>query len=374
VVVRSVQSSRDLRALIDLPYRLYAADPLWAPPLRQEIRTLLRRRNNPFFQHGDAELFLARRGGEVVGRIAAVTNQLHNETQRDRVGFFGFFESIDDQAVTDELLAAAARWVAQRGHDTLRGPASYSVNHEYGLLVDGYDSPPPLLTPYNPPYYAALLERSGLRKAKDLWGYQVGSLDLHASPPDRLSRGARAVARRLGLTVRRIDLHHLDREAETIRRVMNACWRENWGFVPITHDEVRQLTKQLRPIVIPDMVPFVEKDGETVGFALAVPDINHLLRSNRSGRAFPAALKILWSVWRRSIPRLRILLLGILPEYRGKGVDAMLWHAIWSRTEQNGFKWAEASWVLEDNVPMNNALERMTFSRYKTFRIYERAL
>jgi GNAT superfamily N-acetyltransferase len=374
VVVRSVQSPHDLRAFIDFPYSLYAANPLWAPPLRQEVRTLLRRRNNPFFEHGDAELFLARRGGEVVGRIAAITNQLHNETQQDRVGFFGFFESIDDQAVADELLNAAARWVTQHGHDTLRGPASYSVNHEYGLLVDGFESPPPLLTPYNPPYYATLLEHSGLRKAKDLWGYQVGSLDQHAAAPDRLSRGAQAVARRLGLTVRHIDMRNLDREADTIRRVLNACWADNWGFVPVTCSEMRQLTKELKPIVVPDMIPFVEKDGEAVGFALGVPDINHLLRSNRSGRAFPVALRILWSVWRRSIPRLRILLLGILPEYRARGVDAMLWHEIWSRTEQNGFKWAEASWILEDNAPMNNALERMSFSRYKTYRVYERSL
>ena len=374
MAVRSVQNSRDLRAFIDFPYRLHADDPVWAPPLRSEVRALLARRNNPFFEHGDAELFLAERDGAVVGRVAAITNHLHNETHRDRTGFFGFFECSEDPAVARELLDAAAAWAARRNHDRLRGPASYSLNHECGLLVDGFESPPVMLMPHNPRYYAELLEAAGLRKAKDLWAYEVGHPDRHEPAPERLTRGVKAVVRRLGLTVRNIELRDLEQEAETIRFILNACWAGNWGFVPITRAEMRQLTTQLKPIVVPDMVPIVEKDGEPVGFALAVPDLNHVLRGNRSGRMLPAVPKILWGVWRRRIPRLRVLLLGILPEYRGKGVDALLWHQIWSRSEANGFRWAEASWVLEDNAGMNNALQRMGFTHYKTYRIYERSL
>jgi GNAT superfamily N-acetyltransferase len=370
--VRTVRSSRDLRAFIDFPYRHYARDPLWVPPLRREVRSLLSRRHNPFFDHGEAAYFVAERNGEVVGRIAAIDNQLHTETHRDGVGFFGLFECIDDSSVAAELLRAASDWIGRRGLATLRGPVTFSVNQECGLLVAGYDTPPALMMPHNPPYYGRLLQQAEFRKIKDLWVYEVGGPDLDPPVPERISGRMQRIAERSGIRLRPIDMGHLDREAERIRLVFNAAWAENWGFVPLTGGEVGQMVKQLKSIVIPELVPVAEKDGEMIGFALTVPDLNQVLRSNRSGRLLPVLPKLLWSLWRRKFYRLRVLLLGVLPEYRSRGIDAMLWHWIWSRVARNGIRWGEAGWILEDNAAMKNATERMGFRRYKTYRLFDR--
>ncbi|TNF72864.1 MAG: N-acetyltransferase, partial [Acidobacteria bacterium] len=188
--VRSVQSPQDLKAFIDLPYRLHRDDPLWVPPFRQDVRTLLSKKKNPFFDHGDAVYFVAERDGRVAGRIAAITNRLHNDTHGDRVGFFGFFECENDQATADTLISAAAAWAVEQGHDTLRGPMSFSVNDECGLLIDGFDTPPYLMMPHNPPYYQELIETAGFSKVKDLWAFMGGPKDTGIAVPERLDRAA----------------------------------------------------------------------------------------------------------------------------------------------------------------------------------------
>jgi GNAT superfamily N-acetyltransferase len=335
---------------------------------------LLSRERNPFFEHGEAEYFLAERDGETVGRVAAITNRLHNETHEDRVGFFGFFECTDDQAVADALLDAAATWCRERGHDVLRGPASFSVNDECGLLVDGFDSPPTLMMPHNPPYYVRLVEGAGLAKAKDLWVYQGGREDRYVPVPERLARGTELIRQRLGITIRPLNLKDFDGEVERIKALYNAAWEKNWGFVPMTDKEIEHLAEQFRPVVIPELVPVAEKDGRMIGFGIALPDLNVVFRRNRSGRIFPVILKVLWALKARRIRRARILLLGILPEYRGKGIDAMLYHWIWIRSGERQIYWGEAGWILEDNPAMNAGLEKMTFRVYKTYRLYERPI
>lgn len=372
--IRLVQRPRDLAAFIDLPYRLHRDDPCWVPPLRQEIRTRLDRRANPFFAHGSADYFLAERAGATVGRIAAISNRLHDELHQDGVAFFGFFESVNDPAVAAELLAAAGTWAKSRGYRALRGPASFSVNEECGLLVEGFDSPPTLLMPHNPPYYAELIESAGLVKAKDLWAYQGGHPERCQPLPGRMEQALDRLGRRSGVALRAIDPRRFTLEVELMRKAYNAMWESNWGFVPMTAAEIRHMARQLKPLYIPELVPLAEKNGELVGFGLALPDVNQLLRTNRSGRLFPAVLRLLWALRRKKIRRARILLLGVKPEYRGRGLDAMLWAWIWSRAAQHGISWGEASWVLEDNPAMVNAAERMGFARYKTYRLYERVL
>jgi GNAT superfamily N-acetyltransferase len=358
-----------------LPYRLHGADPLWAPPLRAEVRTSLSPGKDPFFDHGELQLFLAERDGAVAGRVAAITNTLHNETHGDLTGFFGFFESVEDAEVAGTLLDAAAEWCRERGHDRMLGPVSHSVNHECGLLVDGFETPNVLLMPRNPRWYADLLEGAGLRKAKDLLAFEVGTMVGTAPPiPERARRAMERIGKRQGVTLRPIRVDRLREEADRIREIFNACWAENWSFVPFTAREIREMTKRLKPVIDPELVPVAEKAGEPVGFALAVPDLNHALLRNRGGHTLPGAARILWSLWRREIPRIRILLLGILPEHRGKGIDAMLFHWVWDHAVAGGKSWAEASWILEDNAPMINALTRMGFSHYKTFRLYDRPL
>ncbi len=342
--------------------------------MRQDVRTLLSRRKNPFFEHGEAEYYLALRGSKVVGRVAGISNRLHNETHQDRAGFFGFFECIDDQDTADALLDAAAAWCRARGHDTLRGPASFSVNDECGLLVDGFDTPPTLMMPHNPPYYAALLERAGFAKARDLLVYQNG--DEHDLPPvpERLTRAVQLIGERQGVTLRALDMRQFTAEVERVKELYNAAWEKNWGFVPMTEHEIDHLARQFRPVVVPDLVPMAEKDGQVIGFALALPDLNQVFRTNRNGRLLPVIFRLLWWLKMKRFTRLRILLLGVLPEHRGKGIDAMLYHWIWSRGTERGIGWGEAGWILEDNPAMNAGLVKMGFSVYKTYRLYDRPL
>ncbi|MGH7701869.1 MAG: GNAT family N-acetyltransferase [Gemmatimonadales bacterium] len=339
-----------------------------------DVQTILSRTRNPFFEHAEADYFLAERAGQVVGRIAAIDNRLHNEAHHERVGFFGFFECGQDQAVADALLAAATEWVRARGLTLLRGPVSFSTNDECGVLVDGFDTPATLMMPHNPPFYPMLLEQAGFRKAKDLLVYRGGYEQWYIPVPERLARGTELIRQRQGITLRALNLADFEAEVEHIKGIYNAAWEKNWGFVPMTDHEIDHLAKQFRPVVIPDLVPFAEKDGKVIGFGLVLPDLNQVLRTNRSGRIFPAALRILWALKRKRIRRCRIVLLGILPEYRGKGIDAMLYHWIWTTAPKHGILWGEAGWILEDNPAMNAGLEKMGFTVYKTYRLYDKTI
>ena len=344
------------------------------PPLRRDVRALLDRHRNPFFAHGDAEYFLAERAGAVIGRIAAIENRLHNETHGDRVGFFGFFECSDDPAVAGALLETAAHWLRGRGLDTMRGPASFSTNDECGLLVDGFDTPPTLMMPHNPPGYIALIEGAGFRKAKDLLVFQGGEPTRPVPVPERLTRATRLIADRTGVTIRPLRMDDFDRELARIKSLYERCWEKNWGFVPMTEAEIDHLAEQFKPVVVPDLVPFVEKDGEPVAFGLALPDLNAIFRHNRGGYLLPVLPKLLWALKRKTVRRARILLLGVTPEYRGRGIDALLYHWIWTRAAEHGMYWGEAGWLLEDNPAIIAGMTKMGFTQYKTYRLYDRAL
>ncbi len=337
------------------------------------MATLLDRRANPFFDHADAEYFLAERDAGMVGRIAAVSNRLHNEVHGDRVGFFGFFESVRDYAVAGALVTAAGAWLRVRGHDVMRGPASFSTNDECGLLVWGFDTPPTLMMPHNPPWYAELVEGAGFAKAKDLLVYQGGD-EAGSVPPERIARAVDLVTRRLGVTVRPLDLRHFGQEVDRIKRLYNLCWERNWGFVPMTDREIDHLAAQFKPVVIPDLAPIVEKDGEPIGFALALSDLNAVLRHNRHGYLLPVLPRLLWQLKREKLRRARILLLGLVPEWRGRGLDAVLYHWIWRRAGVHGMPWGEAGWILEDNAAMNAGLVKMGFVHYKTLRMYDKPI
>ncbi len=309
----------------------------------------------------------------VVGRVAAIHNRLHNEVHGDRVGFFGFFECIDDSAVAGPLLDAAANWVRGRGLDVLRGPMSFSVNDECGLLIDGFDTPNTLMMPHNPPYYLSLLETAGFTKAKDLICLQGGSLEAPVTPPERTARAVNLIMERYHLRMRPLDMRHFTAEVELIKQLYNACWEKNWGFVPMTDAEIDNLAEQFKPVVIPRLVPFVERDdGTPIAFGLALPDLNEALAGNRGGGMFPAALTMLWKLKTRRITRARILLLGILPEWRGKGIDAALYHWIWSKAAEIGIGWGEAGWLLEDNAGIIQGLSKANFTPYKTYRVLDR--
>ena len=372
VAVRPVRAAADLKKFIAFPYKLHRRDPHWVPPLRMDVRKMLSRKKNPFFQHAEAEYFLAERGNgsgkTVVGRIAAIHNHAHNEEHDDAVGFFGFFDTINDQAVADALFEAASAWLKPRGLEVMRGPASFSTNDECGLLVDGFSTPPAILTPYTPRHYPEMVERAGFTKAKDLLLFQSVQDQL----PERLVRGAKLIAERRKITLRSINMKRFDEEVDLIKQVYNAAWERNWGFVPMTDAEIDHMAKDMKPVMVPELIVFAEHEGKTIGFAAAIPDLNVALKSNPSGRLFPGILKILWKS--RKINRIRILLLGLLDEHRRSGADALMYHWIWEKGRALGYGWAEGGWILEDNTAMKNGLTRIGFEAYKTLRLYDRPL
>jgi ribosomal protein S18 acetylase RimI-like enzyme len=370
VEITPVAGGRDLNRFIAFPYDHYRHDPLWVPQLRRDVRTLLSPGKNPFWQHAEAAYWTARRpDGRMVGRIGAIKNDLHNKEHTDRVGFYGFFESIDDQHVANALFDTAAAWLRARGFDTMRGPMSPSVNDECGLLVQNNGTPPALMMPYNFSYYERLHERYGFTKAKDLLAYEGGGA---TSAPERVLRIGRRALERNGITLRTLDKKRFDAEVELIKQLYNSAWERNWGFVPLTDAEIDHLAKQLKPIVVPDLVIFAERGTEVVGFAVGLPDFNLALLPNRSGRLFPGILKVLWHA--RTIQRARILLLGVVPEFRGRAVDAILYHRVWENSVKHGMPRGEAGWILEDNAMMNKAALGLGFHRSKTYRIYDKPL
>jgi len=367
ITVAPVRSRAERRAFIELPYRLYRGDPCWVPPLRSEVAELLDPRRHPFHRHAEVELFLARRG-RVVGRIAAIKNDLHIQVHNEPVGFFGFFECENDPETAALLLDAAGAWLRERGLSIMRGPASFSSNEEWGMLVQGFGIPPVIMMPYNPPWYPELLEQLGFRKAKDLLAYYRG----HAQEPERLARMAEVLARRHRIVVRPLEKRRYWHEVERIIAIYNSAWERNWGFVPMTDDEVRHLAKKMKRVLDPDLVAFAEVDGATAGFTLGIPDLNRALK-HAGGRLWPFGwLKILWHS--RGIDTFRVLTLGVLEPYRRTGAAEMMYLYLIRTGPRKGITKGEFSWILEDNAAMRTALENLDAHVYKVYRLYDRAI
>lgn len=362
------QNSRDLNRFIEFPYRLYARDPLYVPQLRREMRDLFSPRKNPFFAHAEVGYFLAEDGGEVVGRIAAILNRRHIETHGEQTGFFGFYESVDDRDVCGLLLGAAGDFLGTRGMRALRGPMNFSTNEECGFLLEGYDSPPVLMMPYNPPYYHALMESAGMAKAKDLYAY------LHfvqEALPEKALRVA-AIAERRGVRVRPVDKGRFRDEMKVFKEIYNAAWEKNWGFIPLTDAEIDYMGERLKQIAVPELTLIAEDGGRPVGFLGLIPDFNVVLRK-MGGRLNPLTIaKALY--YSRKIPTLRLLLLGIRPEYRNRGVDALLYREGFRGIKKGGYAQLEFSWILEDNIAVQRIVELVGGTLYKKYRIYEKPI
>jgi GNAT superfamily N-acetyltransferase len=361
----------DTTGFIKLQWRFYEGDPCWVPPLIMDRRKLLDTAKNPFYRHAAMQLFIAERDGKPAGRIAALTNENHNAVHGDSVGFFGFFECANDQAVADALFDAAAAWLRARGKTVMRGPMNPSVNDEIGLLIDGFDSPPVALMTYNPRYYPALLDGHGFAKAKDLYAYLVKD-EIVMTP--KLQRGQELVRARYGLAVRNMDFSRLTEEVAVVRDLYNRSWEKNWGAVAMTDAEFDFLAADLKQVMrgFEEFAFYIERAGEPVGFALCIPDINQLLITNRRGRLLPGVWKLLTGA--KKISLVRILVLGILPEHRGKGIDSVLYYEVIKRGADRGIRRGEASWILEDNTMINRGMELLNAERYKTYRLYDLAL
>ena len=373
VTVRPVRSSADRARFLDFVYDHYAGSPHYVPPLRMDQKSVLDPKKNPFFEHGAVELFLAERGGAVVGRVAAIENGQHLAKYADGVGFFGFFETVEDYAVAEALLDAAAGWLRVRGLTGVRGPANPTMNDVCGLLVDGFDRPPSILLAYNPPYYREYLERYGFERAMTAWAFYVHEAYINA---DRMARGAEIVRRRNpSVRVRSLDPARFDEDVATAMAIYNEAWAENWGHVPYTRPEALHLAKELKPVIEEDLFLFAELDGEPVAFAASLPNLNRALKKLPRGRLFPTGLpKLLATVKAGGIYEIRMALMGILPAHRNLGLDALLIHQTIVNGRRDGYEAAELSWVLDANKPLVNALEKLGCARDKEYAMFERGL
>ena len=368
IKIRTVSSKKDLMTFIKFPWKIYKDDPNWVPPLLMDKKKIMNKEKNPFFQHAEAEYFLAERDGELVGRIAAVKNDLHNKYHNDNVGFFGFFECINDQEVANKLFDTAKDWLKAKGFSQMRGPANPSSNDEYAMLLEGFDDPPRLLMTYNPKYYLDLCENYGLKKAKDLYAYKLENKKVMSS--EKLKRVAEIAQKRSGIKVTQLDMKNFDKELEKVKYVYNKAWAPNWGFIPMTDAELDAMAKDLKPLVEPSLVLFGEIKGELVGFALVMLDYNYIFKKI-NGRLFPFGFLKLFTE-KKKIKWSRIITLGIVPEFQKKGLDAVFYWDIVNRAHKIGIDLGEASWILEDNEMMNRGAEVMKGEIYKKYRVYEK--
>lgn len=369
ITVEEAASGRALADFIDFPYALYRDEPTWVPPLKRDVKFTLGV-DNPFWRHAERALFLARRGGTVVGRVAAIKDDDYVAFAGQPCGYFGFFECREDEGVAAALWDAALAWLRGRGLTKVIGPMNPSTNEECAFLVEGFDRPPYIMMTHNPPYYSALAEGYGFRKARDMYAYV---LDVTPSRLERLERVAgRVRERNPDITVRYIDLRDFAAELQVIRKIYNSAWEANWGFVPPSEEEFDSMAQRLKPLAIPELVPIAFVGGEPAGFIVTVPNYNEVLAS-LGGSLGPLNLLKFMSR-RRKIRSCRLMLFGISPEYRRRGVDAVLMASNHRAALDLGYREAEFSWVLEDNELTKRPAEMMGGRPYKKYRIYEKEI
>jgi ribosomal protein S18 acetylase RimI-like enzyme len=369
--VVTADGGRAFHQFLTLPYHIYKNDPNWVAPLLRDVKVMFDRAKHPFHQHSEVQAFIARRAGRCEGRIVAIHNRNHVEFQGEQVGFFGFFECVDDPSVARALFDAASEWLREQDLVGMRGPASFSTNETAALLVDGFDRPPMIMMPYNPPYYVDLLESAGFRASKEMVAYWLDN----NGPPDFLLKREERLSKRRNVSLRTLRKEEFPAELDRVRRVYNEAWEQNWGFVPMTDAEIRFMAHELKLAIMkdPEQVVFAENElGEPIGFALWLMDYNQALIRAR-GRLFPFGIfKILRHL--RKMDQCRVLTLGLVPEYRHQGIDNLLYMRIFREGTAKGVRGGEFGWILEDNLAMRKPLEKLGSVVYKRYRMYDRAV
>jgi GNAT superfamily N-acetyltransferase len=368
VVVQPVVSRREKKLFLQYPWKQYAGDPIWIPPLRGYQKEQVGYAKNPFYDRNEIQTFLALLGGEVCGRIAAILNVGHIEHHKENLGFWGFFESIDDQEVADALFEAVRDWFAERGIRHVRGPTNPSLNSEVGLLIEGFDTSPYFMMTYNPPYYEQLVESAGFRKSQDLYAYW-GSIDMLPAVLERLTPICEQIIERFEVTVRPLNRRRFREDVEAFVSVYNRAMSNTWGFVPMTKEEVRHQAKGLRQLMVPELAIAAEINGEMIGACFALLDYNPRIKEI-DGRLFPFGFwKMLHN--KRAIKRLRLISTNVVPEYQLHGIGLVLMSGIVPMGLDWGMEEAEFSWVLESNLFSRGSLEKGGAKRTKTYRIYD---
>ncbi len=364
-----VDSHKLLKEFIRFPAELFKDDPNFVCPLESERLEFFDKKKNPFFSGAKTKLFLAYRGSEVVGRISTCVYFAHNDLHHDKVGFFGFFDTIDDKEVAHALLKVALISLKKEGMTAMRGPASFSLNHECGLLVDGFDSPPVVMMTYNHQYAISLVESFGLEKVMDLYAFTISD---EKPFPERILRITEKIAKRSGVTVRKINMKRFDEEVQTLNAIYNSAWEDNWGFVPMTNEEFVFMAKNLKQVVDPDLALIAEVEGRPVAFSLTLPDINQAL-IHLDGKLAPfGLLQLIWHTKiKNKIDSVRTVTMGVIPEYRKRGIDTLLYVKTYVDGTAKGYRRSELSWALETNTLLHSLVEGIGAEKYKTYRLYE---
>ena len=375
IVVREVVSKADRGKFLQLPLDVFAGEENFVPQLFFERNEHISPKKNPFFEHADVQLFVAERGGQVVGRISAQVNHLHLERYNDATGQFGFLDAVDDRAVFKALLDKAASWLSERGMKRMQGPFSFSINEESGLLVDGYDTPPSIMMGHSLPYYKAHLEALGMSKAKDLIAYDF---DLQLELPRAMQMMVRKTKKSKDITIRPASKKNLARDLDIIIEIFNDAWSQNWNFVPMTKEEVTAFGDALKILVSEDYVAIASYKGEPVAMSVTLPNINDWIR-DLNGRLLPFGLfKLVWRLFLSPPKNVRMPLMGVKKEFHGtpvgSGLALLVIDQIMQDHKKRGVERGELSWVLEDNMPMRNVIEGLGGQPYKTYRIYEQAI
>jgi hypothetical protein len=375
VSIRPVRTRRELKRFVKVPFRLHRESEQWVPPLVFERMQFLDRKKNPWFEHGEAEFFLAERDGEAVGRISAHLDHRWDEFQGGRDAMFGFFEAADDPEVVRALFGAASEWAVARGRERLLGPMDFTTNDEIGILIEGFERQPMILEPWHPPYYQRLIEAEGFGKAMDvlMWELRMGELKEGERVDPSIHEAAEKALHDEGITIRNMRKRDMAGEVRRFMDVYNEAWGDNWGFVPITDAEVEFQAKNLKQVLDEEWTFMAEKDGEVIGAALTLPDINQVM-AGLNGRLLPFG----WAKFllgKRKIDRLRVFALGVKHDYRHSGVAAGLYlEHIKLAALPDKIHWGEMGWILETNKPMNRAMEGMGGKIVKKYRLYERSL
>jgi hypothetical protein len=369
LVIREVATSREKERFIKLPWQIYKHDANWVPPLLIERKAFLDPNKNPFFKNAQVKLFMAyNEEGKPLGRIAGIISENHLKIHNDGAGFFGLFECVNNQQIANLLFGEAASFLHARGMRIMRGPMSMNINDEVGLLISGFDLPPVIMMPYNLPYYETLTETFGFKKEIDWYAYYRD--DPERTVPERLRKGAELAKKRYKFTIRPINMKRFDEEVEKFHEVYTRAWEKNWGAVAFTKEEFYHLAKDLKMIVIPELALVAEVEGKVIGVSLALPDINQILKRIKNGRLLPfGIIKLL--CYKRRIDMIRLIIMGVIEEYRNMGVDTCLIHDTYCNGLKLGIRRCEMSQILETNSLMNNSLTKLGAKVYKTYRIYD---
>lgn len=368
-LTHQVTSKRDLNRFIDLPFDIYKDSPYWVPPLKITVKDLFKPKH-PFFDHGKTKSWVAERDGKVVGRITAIVNDAHNEFHDEKCGFFGFFESIDDENVASELFKEAEDYLKAEGMETIRGPVSPSTNYECGTLIEGFDEIPYLMMPYNYSYHKKLIEGQGYTKARDLVSFHLTS---DFEMPEVFKKLAERIQTKNNVTYRHLNLKNWAHEKKVVIEIYNGAWEKNWGFVPMPNKEMEHMLNEMKLLAEERLVTFALVDGKEVGFITTLPDYNQVFKQIPNGKLLPFGI---FKLLRRKkyIDRVRVMTLGILPKFRHMGIPTLLFIKAKEEAQKAGYYHAEMGWVLEDNIPMVKPLLKMGATPYKKYRIFEKSL